>query len=116
MHRGARSFRFQPVPVPINTPHDQATTTRNKPATTPNKDGQNPSQRVDAMGQTKKRVVVLNFWKRYSGQTNGPGRGFARTTENADFFSRRDDCSARQLQIGLGTEDFVQGDKVKVAQ
>jgi len=64
MHRGARSFVFSLYPFRSIRPRsgyyhsEQASYYANK-------DGQNPSQRVDAMGQPKKRVVVLKFLERY---------------------------------------------------
>jgi hypothetical protein len=73
------------------------------------------SQRIEGMGQPKKRVVVLNFWNDTPVKVNDLGL-FA-----ADELRRGLHLSQRLILPGdaktdLSTENFVNGDKIKVAQ
>jgi hypothetical protein len=77
--------------------------------------GGTPTQRVEKMGQPKKRIVVLNFWNDTPVQQADLGL-FA-----ADEMRRGLHLSSRVIlppdaKTDLGTGDFVQGDKIKVAQ
>lgn len=74
-----------------------------------------PTQKVEAMGQPKKRVAVLNFWNDTPIQLNTIG-AFA-----ADELKRGLTLSQRVLvptdvKSDLNTEDFVDGEQIKVAQ
>lgn len=80
-----------------------------------NKEGQSPSQRVEAMGQPKKRVVVLNFWNDTPVKQSDLGAFAADELRRGLYLSQRM-IIPPDLKSDLGTEDFVQGDKVKVAQ
>jgi hypothetical protein len=77
--------------------------------------GKNPSERVDSMGQPKKRVIVLDFWNDTPVKQTDLGAFAADELRRGLFLSQRM-ILPPELKSGLGTEDFVAGDKVKVAQ
>ncbi|OFZ84553.1 MAG: hypothetical protein A3K03_10490, partial [Bdellovibrionales bacterium RIFOXYD1_FULL_44_7] len=77
--------------------------------------GKSPTHRIESMGQPKKRVMVLNFWNDTPIKQGDIGL-FA-----ADELKRRIHQTQRliipaDLKTEFGTQDFVHGDKVKVAQ
>lgn len=80
---------------------------------------QNPgkplSQRAEQVGQPKKRVFILNFWN------DTPVKQADLGSFAADELRRRLHLSGRMIiptdmASEVGTEDFVQGDKVRTAQ
>lgn len=80
-----------------------------------NAQGKTPTERIAAMGQPKKRLVVLDFWNDTPVKVGDLG-AFA-----ADELRRGLHLSQRLIippdaRSDVATEDFVQGDKVRVAQ
>lgn len=74
-----------------------------------------PSQRVESMGQPKKRVVVFNFWN------DTPVKQAELGLFSADELRRGLYLTQRMIlppdaRTDLSTEDFITGEKVKVAQ
>ena len=67
------------------------------------------------MGQPKKRVVVLDFWNDTPVKQTDLGAFAADELRRGLYLSQRM-IIPPDLKSNLGTEDFVQGDKVKVAQ
>ena len=102
----ARSDQYQ---------HDQAYYHPEQASYYSNQQGQTPTQRVDSMGQPKKRVVVLDFWNDTPVKQTDLGAFAADELRRGLFLSQRM-IIPPDLKSNLGTEDFVQGDKVKVAQ
>jgi hypothetical protein len=80
-----------------------------------NKEGQSPSQKVESMGQPRKRVVVLDFWNDTPVKQTDLGAFAADELRRGLYLSQRM-IIPPDLKSDMGTEDFVQGDKVKVAQ
>lgn len=77
--------------------------------------GKSITSRIEAMGQPKKRVVVLNFWNDTPVTQNDLGPFAADELRRGLFLTQRMILPA-DAKTELGTEDFVQGEKVKVAQ
>ena len=80
-----------------------------------NAGGKTVSQRVEAMGQPKKRVVVLNFWNDTPVKQADLGAFAADELKRGLFLTQRITLPP-EAKTELGTEDFIQGEKVKVAQ
>lgn len=83
-----------------------------------NKTGQNPqtpTQRIEKMGQPKKRVLVLNFWNDSPVKPSDLGVFTADELRRGLFASQRVMISP-ELKSEFVTEDFLQGDRIKVAQ
>lgn len=77
--------------------------------------GKTPTQRIESMGQPKKRVVVLDFWN--NTPVNVPDGGlFAADELRRGLYLTQRMIVPTDVKPELGTEDFVQGEKVKVAQ
>lgn len=77
--------------------------------------GKTPTGRIESMGQPKKRVVVLNFWNDTPVPQAELGPFAADELRRGLFLTQRLILPA-DAKTELGTEDFIQGDKVKVAQ
>ncbi len=77
--------------------------------------GKTPSQRLEGALQPKKRVVVLNFWNDTPVKQNDIGTFAADELKRGLFLTNKMIVPA-DARSDLGTEDFIQGDKVKVAQ
>lgn len=71
--------------------------------------------RIALLGQPKKRVVVLNFWNDTPVRQNDIGN-FAADELRRGLFQSQKMILPADARSDLGTEDFVQGDKVKVSQ
>jgi hypothetical protein len=67
------------------------------------------------MGQPKKRVMVLNFWNDTPVKQNDIGEFAADELKRGLYLSQRV-IVPTDIKTELGTADFVQGDRVKVAQ
>lgn len=85
------------------------------PASYYNPKGRTPTQRVESMGQPKKRVVLFNFWN------DTPVKQAELGVFAADELRRGLHLTQRMIlptdiRTDLSTEDFVNGEKVKVAQ
>ncbi len=74
-----------------------------------------PTDRVESMGQPRKRVVVLNFWNDSPVKSADLGLFAADELRRGLYLSQRV-ILPTDVKTELGTEDFVHGDKVKVAQ
>jgi hypothetical protein len=79
------------------------------------KSNKNPTSRIEQMGQPKKRVVVLNFWNDTPVAQADIGPFAADELKRGLFLTQRLIVPS-DAKTELGTEDFIQGDKVKVAQ
>ncbi len=74
-----------------------------------------PTQRVESMGQPKKRIMVLDFWN------DTPAKAGEFGIFAADELRRGLNATQRMIlpldvKTDRATEDFIQGDNVKVAQ
>lgn len=74
-----------------------------------------PSQKVESMGQPKKRVIVLNFWNDTPVKQSDLG-AFAADEVRRDLYLTQRMILPTDIKTELGTEDFIEGEKVKVAQ
>jgi hypothetical protein len=74
-----------------------------------------PTQRVEQMGQPKKRVIVFDFWNDTPVKQNDLGP-FAADELRRGLYQTQRLIVPADIQTELGTQDFVQGDSVKVAQ
>ena len=74
-----------------------------------------PSQRVEAMGQPKKRVVVFDFVNDTPVQAKGLGTFAANEMKRGLFVTQRL-ILPPEAKTEFSTQDFVQGESVKVAQ
>lgn len=79
------------------------------------KKGQSLTQKIESMGQPKKRVVVLDFWNDTPVKQPALGAYAANELSRGLFLTQRL-IIPTDLKKELSTEDFVQGDQVKVAQ
>lgn len=79
------------------------------------KAGKTPTQRIESMGQPKKRVVILNFWNDTPVHMMDFG-GFAAEELRRGLRTTQRIILPADAKTDLGTADFVQGEKVKVAQ
>lgn len=77
--------------------------------------GKSPTQRIEAMGQPKKRVLVLNFWNDTPVRQSDLGP-FAADELRRELHSTQRMLLPTDIKTDLGTEDFIQAEKVKVAQ
>ena len=77
--------------------------------------GKTPSQRVEAMGQPKKRVVVFDFVNDTPVQAKGLGTFAANEMKRGLFVTQRL-ILPPEAKTEFSTQDFVQGESVKVAQ
>ncbi len=73
------------------------------------------SQRVEQMGQPRKRVMILNFWNDTPVPMTDLGAFAADELKRGLFLTQRM-VLPTDLKLEHGTEDFVQGEKVKVSQ
>jgi hypothetical protein len=73
------------------------------------------TQKIESMGQPKKRVVVLNFWNDTPVRENHLGPYVADELRRGLFLSQRV-VLPTDAKSEMNTEDFLQGDQVKVAQ
>jgi hypothetical protein len=89
--------------------NDQPTSYYNNPK------GKSPSQRVESLGQPKKRVVVLGFWNDTPVKVGDIGIFAADELKRGLHLTQRMILPS-DLRVDLATEDFIQGDKVRVAQ
>lgn len=71
--------------------------------------------RFEAMGQPKKRVMILNFWNDTPVQQNDIGTFAASELKRGLVLTQRV-IVPEDVKTDLGTVNFVQGDRVKVAQ
>lgn len=74
-----------------------------------------PSQRVEAMGQPKKRVVILNFWNDSPVNDTGMGEFAANELRRGLYLSERV-IIPTDVTSKFETKDFVEGQQVRVAQ
>lgn len=74
-----------------------------------------PINQIEAMGQPRKRVLVLNFWNNTPIQNSDVG-AFAADELKRGFFLTQKLVVPTDFQEKLKTEDFVDGERVKVAQ
>jgi hypothetical protein len=74
-----------------------------------------PTARVEQMGQPKKRVVILNFWNDTPVVQQDLGSFAANELRRGLFLTQRM-ILPPEVKSELSTEDFIQGEKVKVAQ
>jgi hypothetical protein len=77
--------------------------------------GKSVTSRIEQMGQPKKRVVILNFWNDTPVSQADLGLFAADELRRGLFLTQRM-ILPPDAKTELGTEDFVQGEKVKVAQ
>jgi len=77
--------------------------------------GKTPAQRIESMGQPKKRVLVLDFWN--DTPVKAPEIGaFTADELRRGLFTTQRMILPTEAKSDRVTEDFVQGDNVKVAQ
>ncbi|MCC7440804.1 MAG: hypothetical protein IT285_04175 [Bdellovibrionales bacterium] len=74
-----------------------------------------PAERVEMLGQPKKKVVVFNFWNDTPVQAAEIGAFAADELRRGLFLTERV-ILPLDIKAQLETEEFLQGDKVKVAQ
>lgn len=89
---------------------DEAPSYYNKPAS-----GQSPTQRIEAMGQPKKRVVVLDFWNDTPVKHADLGQFAANEVRRGLHLTQRMILPA-DTKTSLKTSDLIDGDQVRVAQ
>jgi hypothetical protein len=77
--------------------------------------GKTASQKVESLGQPKKRVVVLNFWNDTPVKQADLGAFAADELRRGLFLTQRV-ILPPDAKTDMGTEDFINGEKVKVAQ
>jgi hypothetical protein len=80
-----------------------------------NAKGRTASQRIEQMGQPKKRLVIFNFWNDTPVKQADLGLFTADELRRGLHLSQRVVLPA-DAKTDLGTEDFIQGEKVRVAQ
>jgi len=71
--------------------------------------------KIESMGQPKKRVVVLNFWNDTPVKQADLG-AFASDELKRGLYGTQRIIIPADAKTDLSTEDFIQGDRVKVAQ
>lgn len=74
-----------------------------------------PTQRLEQMGQPKKRVTVLNFWNDTPVKIQDLGAFSADELKRGLYLTQRM-IVPTDARTELVTEDFVRGDDIKVAQ
>lgn len=77
--------------------------------------GKDPTKRIEAMGQPKKRILVMNFWNDTPVKQQDLGMFAADELRRGLHLSQRM-IVPTDVKSEFSTEDFVNGDKVKVAQ
>jgi hypothetical protein len=77
--------------------------------------GKSPSEKLESLGQPKKRVVVLNFWNDTPVKQSDLGAFAADELRRGLHLTQRM-ILPTDIRTELQTSDFVHGDKVKVAQ
>lgn len=80
-----------------------------------NSKARTPTQRVESLGQPKKRVVIFNFWNDTPVKQTELGLFAADELRRGLHLTQRM-ILPTDIRTDLSTEDFVNGDKVKVAQ
>ena len=80
-----------------------------------NPNGASPSDRIQSMGQPKKRIVVLDFWNDTPVTQTDLGAFAADELRRGLYLSQRV-ILPPDVKSQLGTSDFIEGDRVKVAQ
>lgn len=73
------------------------------------------TEKIDLMAQPKKRVVVLNFWNDTPVQQDGLGLYASEELQRGLFLTQKVMLSA-ETKSNLSTEDFLDGNQVKVSQ
>ncbi len=73
------------------------------------------TDRIEAMGQPKKRVVVFDFWNDTPIRNDQLGAFAAEELKRLLYATKRV-IIAEEIKTELKTKDFVQGDDIKVAQ
>lgn len=77
--------------------------------------GKGPTQRLEQSGQPKKRVLVFDFWN--DTPIRQPDIGFFAADElRRNLFLSQRVVVPPEIKSEFTTEDFIQGEKVKVAQ
>lgn len=79
------------------------------------RDGKDPIQHVESVGQPKKRVVVLDFWNDTPVPDSKLG-GFAADELRRGLYLTQRVILSPEFKADRVTQDFIQGDEVKVAQ
>ncbi len=77
--------------------------------------GKSPTQRIESMGQPRKRVVVFDFWNDTPVKAKDVGAFASEELRRGLHLTQRLILPA-DAKSELSTEDFIQGDKVRVAQ
>jgi hypothetical protein len=77
--------------------------------------GKTPTQRIEMMGQPKKRVMVLDFWNDTPIQVGDMGRFAADELRRGLHLTQRM-IVPTDIRTERVTQDFIQGEKIKVAQ
>jgi hypothetical protein len=74
-----------------------------------------PVKKVEALGQPKKRIVVINFWNDTPVKLESLGAYAADELRHSLFMSQKI-IVPPDVKSALSSDDFVQGDQIKVAQ
>ena len=74
-----------------------------------------PSKKVEALGQPKKRIVVIGFWNDTPVKMENLGAYAADEIRHSLFVTQKV-IVPPELKSAFNSEDFVQGDQIKVAQ
>jgi hypothetical protein len=80
-----------------------------------NSKSKSPTQQIAAMGQPKKRVVVLNFWNDTPVKQDDMGQFAADELRRGLHLTQRMIISP-DIRSEYVTQDFIQGDQIRVAQ
>ncbi len=95
--------------------HDQDYMRDDMPASYYQSANKSPSEKVESLGQPKKRVVVLGFWNDTPVKQTDLGSFAADELRRGLHLTQRM-ILPTDIKTDLTTSDFVHGDKVKVAQ
>ncbi|MEO5970473.1 MAG: hypothetical protein ABIQ95_11150 [Bdellovibrionia bacterium] len=74
-----------------------------------------PVKKVEALGQPKKRIVVINFWNDTPVRLDSLGAYAADELRHGLFMSQKI-IVPPDVKSALSSDDFVQGNQIKVAQ
>jgi curli biogenesis system outer membrane secretion channel CsgG len=74
-----------------------------------------PTKKVEALGQPKKRIVVINFWNDTPVRLDSIGAYAADELRHSLYMTQKV-IVPPDVKSVLSSEDFVQGDQIKVAQ
>lgn len=74
-----------------------------------------PTETIEAMGQPKKKVLVLDFWNDTPVKSSELGE-FTSSEMKRGFLQNNRLIVPKDIKTMLSTEDFITGEKVKVAQ